>query len=194
MPLFYLNQQLLSLLVQSPPTLETEWLCVDVDDYKIVNVYKPPPTRLRSVDLPVFPQPCLFAGDFNCRHVLGGYEDNVPDGECLAGWPGIISLAPLYNAKNAASFYLGGWNTGTNINPAFVSVDPYSRLPDRRILENFPRSQHLPLLITPPRFALSVPKIPVKRLNFRKAKWSHYIALFVKVTIRVWSHNKFEKI
>ena len=31
-----------TLLDQSPPTLEIEWLCVDVDGYKIVNVYKPP--------------------------------------------------------------------------------------------------------------------------------------------------------
>ena len=39
------------------------------------------------------------------------------------------------------------------------------------------RSQHRPSLITPIMFALSVPSIPVKRWNFRKAKWSHYIAL-----------------
>ena len=57
-----------TLLDQSPPTLEIEWLCVDVDGYKIVNVYKPPPTRLQTLDLPVFPHPCLYAGDFNCRH------------------------------------------------------------------------------------------------------------------------------
>ena len=44
-----------TLLDQSPPTSEIEWLCVDVDSYKIVNVYKPPPTRLRTLDLPVFP-------------------------------------------------------------------------------------------------------------------------------------------
>ena len=57
-----------TLLDQSPPTSEIESLCVDVDGYKIVNVYKPPPMRLRSLDLPVFPHPCLYAGDFNCRH------------------------------------------------------------------------------------------------------------------------------
>ena len=50
-----------TLLDQSPPTSEIEWLCVDVDGYKIVNVYKPPPTRLRTLDLPVFPRPCLYA-------------------------------------------------------------------------------------------------------------------------------------
>ena len=36
------------LLDQFSPTSEIEWLCVDVDGYKIVNVYKLPPTRLLS--------------------------------------------------------------------------------------------------------------------------------------------------
>ena len=36
-------------LDQSPPTSEIEWLCVDVDGYKKVNVYKTPPTRLQSL-------------------------------------------------------------------------------------------------------------------------------------------------
>ena len=31
---------------QFPFTLETEWLCVDVNGYKIVNGYKPPPICL----------------------------------------------------------------------------------------------------------------------------------------------------
>ena len=48
---------------------EIEWLCVDVNGYKLINVYKPPPTRLRSLDLLVFPHPCLYAGDFNCHHI-----------------------------------------------------------------------------------------------------------------------------
>ena len=47
------------LLDQSLLTSEIEWLCVDVDGYKIVNVYKPPQTRLQTLDLPVFPHPCL---------------------------------------------------------------------------------------------------------------------------------------
>ena len=83
------------LLDQSPPTSEIEWLCMDVHGYKIVNVYKPPPTRLRCLDLPVFPQPCLFLGDFNCRQANWDYNDNSPDGECLAGWASINCL-PSY--------------------------------------------------------------------------------------------------
>ena len=175
-----------TLLDQSPLTSEIKWLCVDVDGYKIVNVYKPPPARLRTLDLPVFPHPCLYVGDFNCRHADWGYDDNSPDGECLAGWASINCLTLLYNAKDAASFYSGRWNTGTNSDLAFASVGPNSRLPDRRVLEKFPRSQHRPSLITPPRFAMAVPGMPVKRWNFQKAKWSHYIALTNKFAKTLW--------
>ena len=111
-----------------------------VDGYKIVNVYKPPPTRWRTLDLPVFPHPCLYAGNFNCRHADWGYDDNSLDGECLAGWASINCLALLYNAKDAANFYSDRWNTGTNPDLAFASVGPNSRLPDRRIFEKFHRS------------------------------------------------------
>ena len=82
---------------------------------------------------------------------------------------------------DADSFYSGCWNTGTNPDLAFASVGPNSRLPDRRVLDKFPRSQHRSSLITPPRFAMAVPSMPVKRWNFHKAKWSHYIALTNKL-------------
>ena len=111
-----------TLLDQSPPTSEIEWLCVDVDGYKIVNVYKPPTTRLRYLDLPVFSHPYLYAGDFNCRHADWVYNNNSPDGECLAGLASTNCLALLYNVKNAVSFYSGRWNTGTNPDLAFASV------------------------------------------------------------------------
>ena len=120
-----------TLLDQSPPTSEIEWLYVDVDGYKIINVYKPPPTRLQSLDLPVFPHSCLYAGDFNSHHADWSYDNNSPDGECLAGWVSINCLALLYNAKDDASLYSGRWKTGTNPDLAFASVGRNSCLPDR---------------------------------------------------------------
>ena len=100
----------------------------------------------------------------------------------MAGWASINCLALLYNAKDAASFYSGCWNTGTNPDLAFASIGSNSRLMDRRVLEKFPRSQHRSLLITPPRFAMAMSSMPVKQWNFRKAKWSHYIPLTNKFT------------
>ena len=124
----------------------------------MVNVYKLSRMQLQSLDFPVFPHLFLYTGDFNCRDAEWGYNDNRADGECLAGWARINSLALLYNAKDAAKFYYGSWNTGTYPDPAFASVGPNSRLPDRRILEKFSRSQQRPSFTTPP-------NMPVKRWN-----------------------------
>ena len=93
--------------------------------------------RLRSLDLPVFPHSCLYAGNSNCHHVDWGYDDNSADGECLVGWASINSLALLYLAKDAASFYSGRCNTGTNPDLAFANIGPYSPLWDRRALDKF---------------------------------------------------------
>ena len=62
---------------QSPATLETEWLCVDVDGYRIIIVNKPPPTRLQASDRRVFPHPVLYAGDIDCPHVNWGYRVSI---------------------------------------------------------------------------------------------------------------------
>ena len=154
---------------QFPTTSETEWLCVDVDGYKIVNIYKHPSTRLQVSDLPVFTHPCLYAGDFNCLHVDWGYNTNSADGDCLLAWASSNNLALLHDPKDEPSFHSGCWNTGTNPDLAFTTVGPDCHLPYRRVLEKFPRSQHRPSLITPPRLSLPVPGGPVKRWNFHKA-------------------------
>ena len=117
-----------------------------VDGYRILNVYKPPPTRLQASDLPVLPHPVLYAGDFNCLHVNWGYRTSSADGECLVAWSSLNGLVPLHDPKDTATFYSGRWNTGTNPDLAFVSVGPDSRAPNRRIVETFPRLQHRPSL------------------------------------------------
>ena len=88
--------------------------------------------------IPVFPHPCLYAGNFNCRHADWGYDDNSPDGECLAGWASINCLALLYNDKDAASFYSSRWNTGTNPDLAFASIGPNSHLLGDMFLKSSP--------------------------------------------------------
>ena len=174
---FILERLKHTFLKQSPLKSKTEWLCVDADGYKIVNVYKPPPTQPQASDLQVFPHPCLYAGDFNCPHADWGYGTNSVDGECLAGWASINNLAFLHNPKDAASFHSGRWNSGTNPDLAFANADLDNCLPDRHVFEKFPKLQHRPSLITQPRSALSLPSMPVKQWNFPKTKWNHYRAL-----------------
>ena len=158
-----------TLVDQSPAISKTKWLSVDVDGYRIVNVYKLSPMRLLASDLPMFPHPVLYAGDFNCPHVNWGYRTSSADGKCLVAWASLNGLVSLRDPKDVAIFHSSRWNTGTNPDLAFVSVSPDSRVPNRRILEKFPGSQHRPSLIIPPRLALPAPSKPVKRWIFRKA-------------------------
>ena len=99
-----------TLLDQSPPTSEIEWLCVDVDGYKIVNVYKPPPTRLRTLDLPMFLNTCLNAGNFNCRHADWGSITTVRKVSAwLAGQ--VLIVLPSYKTPNSLPVFIPA--TGT---------------------------------------------------------------------------------
>jgi len=74
----------------------------------------------------------------------------------------------LYDPKEAASFSSHRCNVGTNPDLAFASFGKDSRLPDRRVLGKFPRSQHRLSLITLPRFKVPAHSDPVERWNFRK--------------------------
>ena len=101
-----------TLVDQSPVTSEIEWLCVDVEGYRMVNVYKLPPTRLQASDLPVFPHPVLYVGDFNCPDVNWGYGTSSADEEWLVAWESLNGLFPLHDPKDVAPFILalGHWH------------------------------------------------------------------------------------
>jgi len=159
----------LSLDDQSPEQSETEWLCVDVASYKIINACKPPRSRFTPTAIPTFPHPSLYVGDFNCQHVNWGYNKTSPDGESRDSWATSNNFGPLYDPKETASFFSHQWNVGTIPDLAFASFGQDSRLPDRRVLGKFPRSQHRPSLITPPKLNVPAHSDPVKRWNFRKA-------------------------
>ena len=163
-----------SLLDRSPDGSDVEWLCVDIDGIKIINVYKPPMTRWLPSVIPMFSHPCLYAGDFNCQHTDWGYSSISPDGESLVDWATQGNLSLLHNPKDAPSFFSGRWSTGTNPDLAFASIGINNWHLDRQTLDKFPRSQHRPSLIKGSRTIVPIPTEPFKRWNFRKANWKQY--------------------
>ena len=58
-----------STVARSYSNSEIEWLAIRIDGMAIVNIYKPPPTRLTPTSLPSFGNQCIYAGDFNCQHI-----------------------------------------------------------------------------------------------------------------------------
>ena len=154
---------------------ETEWFCVDVAGYKIINVYKPPRSRFTPMAITTFPHPSLYIGDFNRQHVNWGYN-KTSDGERLDSWATSSNLGLLYNPKKTASLF-SRWIVGTNPDLTFASFGQDSRLTDRRVLGKFLRSQNRSSLKTPPKLKVPAHSDPVKRWNFRKADWKRFCLL-----------------
>ena len=103
-----------ALVDQSPTGSAIEWLRVDVNGIKIVNVYKLSSIQLTPTSISVFQHPFFHAGDFNCQRTTWGYKSNSPDEEWLVDWAAQSNLALLYNPKDASSFFSACWSTGTN--------------------------------------------------------------------------------
>ena len=117
-----------------------EWLCVDVNGCKIVNIYKTSNSQLTPTVILVFHHLCLYSGDFNCSHTDWGHDSISPNGNRLANWAAQCNLVLLHNPRNAPSFFSGSWHIGTNPNIATVGYESWSL--DRHVFEKFSRSQH----------------------------------------------------
>ena len=78
-----------------------------------------------------------------------------------------LSVSPLTDGTSAST---RNW-------PSRVSVRTTDCRTDVFVLGAFPRSQHRPSLIMPPRLKVPAHSDPVKRWNFRKADWNHFCPL-----------------
>ena len=148
-----------SLVDQSPEQSETEWLCVDVAGYKIINIYNlhardslQRPSRRSHTPV------CILA---TSTASMSPVVTTSPDSESLDPW--------------ATSSNLG--HVGSNPDVAFANFGQDSRLPDRRVLGKFPRSRHRPFLITPPRLKVPAHSDLVKCWHFRMADWKRFCLL-----------------
>jgi len=74
------------LVDRSPEQSETEWLCVDVAGYKIINVYKPPRSRFTPTAIPTFPTPVDMLATSTANMLTGAFNKTSPDGENLDSW------------------------------------------------------------------------------------------------------------
>ena len=95
-----------TLVDQSPAASETKWLCVDVNSYRIVNVYKPPPTRLQASDLPMLPHPFSMLAILIVCMSTGVIEPAVPMESALLLGQALTTLSLSTTQRTWPSFIL----------------------------------------------------------------------------------------
>lgn len=158
-----------------------------VGDHTVTNIYKPPNAAWTNNPVPnnFLCHPSICLGDFNSHHMSWGYNANDPNGDALKEWSESRNLFLVFDAKDRKTFFSARWRRGYNPDICFVSKDRSDRpLPvTRKVLEDFPRGQHRPILLqtgTKIFFAKSKQK---PRWNFTKADWIRF-ALQVDAAIR----------
>jgi len=121
----------------------------------------------------VMPHQSIYIGDFNSQHTNWGYEIINNNSEILYNWMDSENMHLLSNAKGRITFHSDRWNRSYNPDVCIVSknknliaIQAY-----RTVLNNFPRSQHRPILINVSIQILIVKTIQKPRWNFRKADW-----------------------
>ena len=153
----------------SPEGSAIEWLCVDVDDCKIVSVYKPPTYRLIPTAIPVFQHPCLYAVDFNCQHTDWGYILPVQmENAWLTGQPKAISLSYTIRRIPITFSLVVGMLKLIQILLSRVLTKTACSWIDV-LYRRFSRLQHRPLLIMAAKNLVPVSSVPYKRWKFREA-------------------------
>lgn len=150
-----------------------------VNELTISNIYKPP-NATWPINFPFcHAHPSLYIGDFNCHHTSWGYEENNTNGTLLSNWIEAHDLYLHHDAKDRKSFHSARWKRDYNPDLCISSTD-HNSVPlntVRKVLNDFPRSQHRPVLITTGIEILSTSSLNKPRWNFQKANWLEYSKL-----------------
>lgn len=154
----------------------TSFLHVKINDLNIINVYKPPNTGWENSVPQSLKHPTLIAGDFNSHYQIWGYDNNDANGEILNEWAERENLSLIFDAKDIGTFRFGRLQKDYNPDLCFTTRNDNGQTPPIRriVLNDFPRSQHRPIINT---IGIQIPivnSVQKPRWNFQKANWESY--------------------
>ncbi|XP_060524498.1 uncharacterized protein LOC132700921 [Cylas formicarius] len=122
------------------------------------------------------PHPAVYLGDFNSHHQEWKYSKNDENGDTLVGWAERNQLFHVFDAKAKGTYRSVAWKQEYTPDLCFVTRDQYHKpVPTRRkVLDNFPHSQHRPIIYE---IGIQVPlitSVPRPRWNFGRANWTSF--------------------
>lgn len=146
-------------------------LTTNVSGVNIVNVYKPPNTLWNNPPLRVLEHPTMYIGDFNSHSQHWGYNKSDENGELLFHWLSTNNMELVYSTKDKGTFHSARWNKDYSPDLGIISKASINdnTMCSRKVLDDFPHSQHRPVLLE---YGLQIPtvrSIPKSRWHFKKA-------------------------
>ena len=114
-------------------------------------------------------------GDFNSHRATWGYERADSNGDWLMEWSSQLNLSLVVDLKQKRSFHSARWDR--EYSPDLCWVTSHNGQPLQtsvHVLDDFPHSQHRPIVT---HVGLRIPLIrslQKPRWNFRKANWAKF--------------------
>ena len=154
---------------------DVELLGVDVNGLNIVNIYKPPSRNWSKEVMPIFNEATAYIGDCNSHHSGWGYSHSNEDGNKLSEWIALNNYNLIINLKDRKSFRSAAHQTETNPDLCiFNNRDDEFLSAKRKVLPDFPHSQHRPIILTFESKIYKISSMKLPRWNFGKADWKLY--------------------
>lgn len=131
----------------------------------------------------------------NCHNTFWGFNTTNADGECLLEWSMNNDFKLVFDPKDKKTFYSKVHRTETNL--CFVS-NSLTNKTRRKIVGDFPRSQHRIVLINVGILIHLVNSIPKPRWNFLKANWPEFGKeidnIIDEILVRIRNYKRFQKL
>lgn len=104
------------------------------------------------------------------------YNSNDYNGETLVEWAEENSLSLIFDTKDKRTFRLEAWNREYNPNLCFLTQNTQNQPVhlSRKVLEDFPHSQHHPIIYEIGTQIPIIRSIPRPRWNFQRADWAKF--------------------
>lgn len=181
--------------VPLPPEEQKYSVAIKVKDHYIVNTYRPPSDEGTEFKMPCLPHPCVYVGDFNCRHPNYGYQGYDLAGRQLVKWVEANNLTQISDPTSQYTFKSkahaarirkenrGDQDNGPTRNgetrPDLIFVTEQNGIVVPAVSEEFTtgmKSQHRCTILKINGEVQTCSGLRYKRYNYQKADWPKYLA------------------
>lgn len=149
---------------------------IKISNMEIINLYKPPAQAWNDNTIRDIHHPAIIMGDFNCHSTQWGYNYTNQDGEEVSKWAETQNTFLIYDPKDRGTFHSARWGRDYSPDLCFVTKDVLNKplRCNKKVLSDFPRSQHRPVLLNVGTQIPLIRSIPKPRWNFGKADWESF--------------------
>lgn len=143
-------------------------IVTQIGNLYVNNIYKPPATEWPTPALSSIKYPAIYILATSIVTTQAGNIVNNTCGDKLVEWSEVEGVKLVHNAKQKGTFQSARCNRAYNPDLCFISTESngVSQPTQRRVLGDFPNSQHKPVVIEVGYQLQTIKSIPKPRWNF----------------------------